>query len=101
MESEEEWNFLKSKVTDLTFRRKYGQRWYIGLRMRSDKWCWTSRNDTCIEGNFGSQRWGEGEPNNLQRESCVEMLASGVYNNVLCNKNDMEIGYICERKIGK
>ncbi|XP_068673405.1 uncharacterized protein [Montipora foliosa] len=99
MESEEEWHFLKSKVNDLTFRNKYGLRWHIGLRMQSDKWCWTSRNDTCIEAKVGSQRWNQGEPNYLQKESCVEMLTSGLYNNIPCNRNDVAIGYICERKI--
>ncbi|XP_068691174.1 uncharacterized protein [Montipora foliosa] len=99
MESEEEWNFWKSKVNESTFQNKYGQRWHIGLRKRSDKWCWTTRNDTCMEVKVGTPRWNKGEPNNLKTEACVEMLISGSYNNIDCSKNDVDIGYICERKI--
>ena len=99
MESEEEWNFLKSKVNELA--NKYGQRWHIGLRKWSDKWCWTTRNDTCMEVKVGSPRWESGEPNNLETEDCVEMLKTGLYNNIQCNTNLNVIGYICERKIGK
>ena len=100
MESEEEWNFLKSKVNELA--NKYGQRWHIGLRKWSDKWCWTTRNDTCMEVKVGSPRWESGEPNNLETEGCVEMLKTGLYTNIKCRSNNkVDIGYICERKIGK
>ncbi|XP_068703991.1 uncharacterized protein [Montipora foliosa] len=99
MESEEEWNFLKSKVKQWSYQNKYGQRWHIGLRKRSDKWCWTTRKDTCMEVKVAPPRWSSGEPNNLQKEHCVEMLKDGFYNNIECSRNGVDTGYICERKI--
>lgn len=97
MESEEEWKFLKSKVNDSQF--KNGVRWYIGLRNESDKWCWITSDNSCIEAKFGASRWNTDEPNNRNTEGCVEMLKKGLYNNVPCNKSDVDIGYICEREI--
>lgn len=76
MESEEEWKFLKSKLNDSQFQN--GVRWHIGLKNESDKWCWTTRGNSCIEVKVGSSRWNDLEPNKRNTESCVEMLQSGV-----------------------
>ncbi|XP_068719125.1 uncharacterized protein [Montipora capricornis] len=98
MESEEEWEFLKSKANDSQFQK--GVRWHIGLRNVSGKWCWIpSTADSCIEVKVGASRWAPGEPNNHNKEGCVEMLKSGLYNNVPCNRSDQTTGYICEQKI--
>ncbi|XP_068720433.1 uncharacterized protein [Montipora capricornis] len=98
MESQEEWEFLKFKVSDLRFQH-HGARWYIGLTNVSGKWCWITSNDSCIEVKVGSSRWSSGEPNNFNSEGCVEMLKDGLYNNVLCRSNiDAHTGYICERE---
>ncbi|XP_068719126.1 uncharacterized protein [Montipora capricornis] len=93
MESEEEWEFLKSKANDSQFQK--GVRWHIGLRNVSGKWCWIpSTADSCIEVKVGASRWAPGEPNNHNKEGCVEMLKSGLYNNVPCNRSDQTTGYI-------
>lgn len=98
MENEEEWEFLKFKVQDVTFQSHNGDRWYIGLWNVSDKWCWITSNDSCIEGKVGSSRWSMGEPNNFDSEGCVEMMNKGLYNNVKCYQKTETTGYICERQ---
>lgn len=46
--------------------------------------------------------WDTGEPNQLEREHCVEFfLDDGTWNNYVCNTNRNErIGYVCKNKGG-
>ena len=48
----------------------------------------------------GKWLWASGEPNNFLTEHCVEMFRDGSYNNLPCSVS-WNVGYICERKVGK
>ena len=44
----------------------------------------------------GTWRWTRGEPNNLEREKCIEMLQYGKYNRIKCQRGQYyeDQGYI-------
>ena len=101
METEKEWLFVKN----LTKEREK-TRWFIGLK-RVDgfpTWCWCSKSIVCVNGtSTGTWRWNTGEPNQLEKEKCVEMWKNGVYNNIECEaaRYDDNPGYICEKQVSK
>ena len=101
LETNEKWESLKNFVdTSLSTFKK--DRWYIGLKNSSHKWCWCwlSNPKVCVNDKM-KRRWNNGEPNNLETERCVVMLKGGLYNNIPCNKHHGYIGDICETKFGK
>ena len=46
---------------------------------------------------------GSGEPNNIEREKCGEMMKNGKYNSIPCQAHsyDDNPGYICEKHFSK
>ena len=106
MQTEEEWLYFKNITTNITPERKRAFKkgeWFIGLRYFRPKWCWSDDTKACINqttNDSGYWRWGNGEPNNLDAEHCVEMRQGGNYNNIKCKEPFSYIGFICEKKVG-
>jgi len=63
---------------------------------------WIGYTDQAVEGSFfwvdgtlpGYENWNSGEPNNAGNEDCVEMLPSGLWNDMPCGAT--LDGVICE-----
>ena len=106
MQTEREWVYFKNITTNITDEQKRAlikDRWFIGLRYFSYKWCWSSDPKACINqtsNDEGNWRWNAGEPNHLLAEHCVEMFQGGEYNNIDCKKGKGDTGFICEKKVG-
>ena len=106
MQTEREWVYFKNITTNITPEQKKAlktNRWFIGLRYFSQKWCWSNDTKACINQTTnvtGNWRWGDLEPNNLDAELCVEMYQGGEYNNIKCTESFNYIGFICEKKVG-
>ena len=101
METEKEWHF----VHNLT-KHQTKTRWFIGLKTfdGSHTWSWLNESIAWVNGtSAGTWRWNNGEPNNLDREKCGEMLQNGKYNNIKCQGKDYDgnPGYICEKQVSK
>ena len=103
MQTKEEWVYFKNITTNITPASKKKE-WFIGLRYFPHKWCWSDDTKACINqpkhDTLGYWRWGDGEPNNLHSEHCVEMRQGGNYNNIKCKEPFTHIGFICEKKVG-
>ena len=106
MQTEEEWLYFKNITTNITPKQKRAFKkgeWFIGLRYFRPKWCWSGDTKACIKqttNDTGYWPWGDGEPNNLDTEHCVEMRQGGNYNNIKCKDRFDYIGFICEEKVG-
>ena len=106
MQTEREWVYFKNittNITDVQKRALIKDRWFIGLRYFSYKWCWSSDPKACINqtsNDEGNWRWNAGEPNHLRAEHCVEMFQGGKYNNIDCKQGKGDTGFICEKKVG-
>ena len=109
MQTEGEWVYFKNITTNITQEQKKAlkkQRWLIGLRYFSYKWCWSSDTKACINqttNDTGYWRWDATEPNNLHTidpEHCVEMFKGGEYNNIKCRRKSSDTGFICEKNVG-
>ena len=106
MQTEREWVYFKNITTNITDEQKRElkkDRWFIGLRYFSYKWCWSSDPKDCINqttNDKGNWRWNAGEPNQLHNEQCTEMFKGGEYNNINCKQTLSNTGFICEKKVG-
>ena len=110
MQTEGEWVYFKNIATNITPDLSQEQqralkkgRWFIGFRYFSHKWCWSSERKACINQtttDTGIWRWGNGEPNKLDTEHCVEMHQDGKYNNINCRRSYNYIGLICGKNVG-
>ena len=103
METEKEWDLVHN-LTKKNQRKKV--RWFIGLERvnKSYSWSWLSENIAYVnETSNGTWRWNAGEPNNFEKEKCVEMMKTGKYNNIPCQAHtyDDNPGYICEKQVSK
>ena len=102
METEKEWHFDRNLT-----KNKRKTRWFIGLfesANSSNTWYWLSKSKAWVnEDSDEKWRWNEGEPNNHNREKCVEMMQNGEYSNIECQKEkyDDNPGYICEKQVSK
>lgn len=69
--------------------------------MSSGEWRWISDNSTVNGSSKGAWPWAPGEPNNIDKENCIQIYKThggpGRYNNVPCDKGLKRAGYICER----
>ena len=105
METEKEWDFVKNLIKKHKERKT---RWFIGLQLEIvdelHTWCWLRESIACVSiTSTGTWRWNKGEPNNLEKEKCVEMWNNGKYNNIKCSERNHkeDPGYICEKQVSK
>ncbi|PFX14517.1 LINE-1 retrotransposable element ORF2 protein [Stylophora pistillata] len=99
METDKEWHFVWNLI-----KNEKKTRWVIGLfesANSSNTWYWLSKSKAWVNENSDEKwRWNKGEPNNLNREKCVEMMQNGEYNNIKCQKPYYDDpGYICEKQV--
>ena len=98
IESYGEWSFLKQ-----TIQAYETGEYFIGLKrdMSSREWRWISDNSTVNGSSKGAWPWAPGEPNNIDKENCIQIYKThggpGRYNNVRCDRRLKRAGYICER----
>ena len=106
MQTEGEWEYFINITTIISPEQRRTlkkDRWFIGLRYFSPKWCWSSDTKACINqttDDTGNWRWEALEPNNLLVEHCVEMFQGGRYNSINCKTRFSHIGFICEKEVG-
>lgn len=107
METDEEWEYLKEFIQNLTGSKHI--EYFIGLSKERGSWRWLSDSSIEVPGQNSKWRWHHGEPSG--DGDCVVMYKNygagnshkrkGYYNDLRCDSHGANKGFICENTLGK
>ena len=100
IEEEEEWNFVKNIIKNLTTIK-----YFIGLKKDNGKWKWLS-NRTTVNSSQGESPWAPGEPRGTpdRKDNCATIYGIylshlGLFDDMSCTSSAEDAGHICERAV--
>ena len=100
IEAEEERNFVKSIIKNLT-----ALTYFIGLKKENGKWKWLS-NQTTVDSSQGKSPWAPGEPSGTpdRKMNCATIYGKylsflGRFDDLSCRSRQKYTGHICERAV--